>query len=204
MTEDLRAQAVKESLHDYLRSNRTELLAKLDGLGERDLRRPLTRTGTNLLGLVKHVASVQLGYFGETFGRPTAVEMPWLADDADVNADMWATPDETSQQIFEFWQYSAEHSDETIRMLDLDSPGSVPWWPQERRAVTLGLVLTRMLAEIARHAGHADIVRELIDGSAGNNDGNLPDQSDDQWSAYRERLAAAAEEAERRYGGRGA
>jgi hypothetical protein len=204
MTADAHARTVKENLHDCLRNNRDQLLAKLDGLGERDIRRPLTRTGTNLLGLVKHVASVQLGYFGETFGRPAAVEVPWFAEDADVNADMWASPDESREQIVEFWRYSAQHSDETIRMLELDSPGSVPWWPEERRAVTLDLVLTRVLAEIARHAGHADIVRELIDGSAGNDDGNLPDQSEDEWSAYRERLETAAEEAERRYGGRGA
>jgi uncharacterized damage-inducible protein DinB len=204
MTADAHARTVKENLHDSLRNNRDQLLAKLDGLGERDIRRPLTRTGTNLLGLVKHVASVQLGYFGETFGRPAAVDVPWLTEDADVNADMWATPEESREQIFEFWRYSAQHSDETIRMLELDSPGSVPWWPEERRNVTLDLVLTRVLAEIARHAGHADIVRELIDGNAGNNDGNLPDQSADEWSAYRERLETADEEAERRYGGRGA
>ncbi|MDF2443155.1 MAG: hypothetical protein JWR01_1358, partial [Subtercola sp.] len=60
----------KETLHGYLRIRRADLLGKLDGLSEYDARRPLTPTGTNLLGLVKHVASVQLGYFGEVFGRP--------------------------------------------------------------------------------------------------------------------------------------
>jgi uncharacterized damage-inducible protein DinB len=201
MTEAARTETTKDILHRYYRRNRDQLVAKLDGLGERDIRRPLTNTGTNLLGLVKHVASVQLGYFGETFDRPPEVAAPWLDDDAELNADMWATADESREEILEFWRYSAEHSDRTILSLDLDSPGAVPWWPPERRNVTLGLVLTHMLAELARHAGHADIVRELIDGSAGDNDGNLPGQSTDDWAAYRTRLEVAAIEAERRYSG---
>lgn len=61
----------KGILLKYLRARRGELLAKLDGLDEYDIRRPMTPTGTNLLGLVKHVASVELGYFGEVFGRPS-------------------------------------------------------------------------------------------------------------------------------------
>jgi uncharacterized damage-inducible protein DinB len=201
MTEAAPTETTKDILHRYYRRNRDQLVAKLDGLGERDIRRPLTNTGTNLLGLVKHVASVQLGYFSETFDRPAEVAAPWLDDDAELNADMWATADESREEILEFWRYSAEHADRTILTLDLDSPGAVPWWPSERRNVTLGLVLTHMLAELARHAGHADIVRELIDGSAGDNDGNLPDQSTDDWAAYRTRLEVAAIEAERRYSG---
>jgi uncharacterized damage-inducible protein DinB len=201
MTEAARTETTKEILHRYYRRNRDQLVAKLDGLGERDIRRPLTNTGTNLLGLVKHVASVQLGYFAETFDRPSDVAVPWLDEDAELNADMWATPEESREEILEFWRLSAEHSDETIRTLDLDSPGIVPWWPEERNHVTLDLVLVHMLVELSRHAGHADIVRELIDGSAGNNDGNLPDQSTDDWAAYRTRLEVAAVEAERRYSG---
>ncbi|MFF1572400.1 DinB family protein [Leifsonia sp. NPDC058292] len=202
MTDAASTETTKELLHRYYRRNRDQLVAKLDGLGEYDIRRPLTGTGTNLLGLVKHVASVQLGYFGETFGRPADVDVPWFADDAELNADMWATPDESRELILGFWRLSADHADETIGVLDLDSPGIVPWWPAERDHVTLGLVMTHMLVEMARHAGHADIVRELIDGSAGNKDGNLPDQSADEWSAYRDRLEAAAAESERRYGAR--
>ncbi len=80
----------KAMLHSYLRTRRADLLAKLDGLDEYDARRPLTPTGTNLLGLVKHVASVELGYFGEVFGRPCPMELPWLDDDAEPDADMWA------------------------------------------------------------------------------------------------------------------
>jgi hypothetical protein len=66
----------KADLLRYLQDGRDALLWKLDGLSEYDIRRPLTPTGTNLLGLVKHIASVELGYFGDTFGRPFFDEEP--------------------------------------------------------------------------------------------------------------------------------
>lgn len=185
----------KEVLHRYLRRQRDQLLAKLDGLGERDVRWPMTPTGTNLLGLVKHVASVQLGYFGDVFDRPPVASLPWLDDGAEVNADMWATADESRAEIVELHHFSAAHSDATIETLELDSLGRVPWWPPERQSVTLHQILVHVTAETARHAGHADILRELIDGSAGSNDGNLPDQTADEWAAYRRRLEQAAEDA---------
>ena len=62
----------KADLLDYLQGARETLLWKLDGLGEYDIRRPLTPTGTNLLGLVKHQAGGELIYFGDVFGRPPA------------------------------------------------------------------------------------------------------------------------------------
>lgn len=182
----------KEILHRYLRVQRDGLLAKLDGLGERDIRWPMTRTGTNLLGIVKHVASVQLDYFGEVFGRPHGRALPWLGDDAEVNADMWATAAETREEILELHRFSAVHTDATIEALELDATGTVPWWPPERRQVTLQLILVHMAVETARHAGHADILRELIDGAAG--DGrNLPDLPEEEWRAHRSRIEEAAE-----------
>jgi hypothetical protein len=91
----------KQTLHWYLRKERDALLAKLDGLDERSVRWPMTSTGTNLLGLVKHTASMEVGYFGEVFGRPTDVALPWLAEDAEANADMWATAEESREEIVE-------------------------------------------------------------------------------------------------------
>lgn len=190
----------KATLHRYLRVQRDTLLAKLDGLSERDLRWPMTPTGTNLLGLVKHVASVQLGYFGEVFDRPAGRALPWFDKGAEVNADMWATADETRDEIIDLYRFSSAHADATIEALDLDAPGLVPWWPPERRHVTLHQILVHMTVETARHAGHADIIREFTDGSAGNNDGNLPEQTAAEWSAYRSRLERAAEEASQRGG----
>ena len=192
----------KTNLLGYLRVRRGDLLAKLDGLGEYDIRRPMTPSGTNLLGLVKHVASVELGYFGEVFGRPSGRELPSLDDDAGMDTDMWATADETREQIMELHRFSAAHSDKTIESLPLDAVGEVPWWAPDRRKVTLHQILVHMCVETARHAGHADILRELIDGSTGNglNDPNVSLRTPQEWSEYRALLEGTAREMERRNG----
>jgi hypothetical protein len=187
----------KADLRHYLQAARDALLWKLDGLSEYDVRRPMVPTGTNLLGLVKHVASVEAGYFGETFDRPFAEPLPWFAEGAEPNADMWATADESRTQIVDLYHRVWVHSDATIDALALDAIGHVPWWPPERNEVTLHRILTHMIAETNRHAGHADIVRELIDGTVGlrvDNDNMAPgDQA--WWDEYRSRLEAAAQEA---------
>jgi hypothetical protein len=188
----------KRIIHRYLDNQRKALLAKLDGVSERDVRWPMTRTGTNLLGLVKHVASIELGYFGEVFDRPSNVPLPWLDEGAETNADMWATAEEPREDIVALYQQAAVHADTTIEALTLDSPGRVPWWPAERQQVTLQQIMVHVTAEIARHAGHADIIRELIDGAAGDNDGNVPDQTAQEWASYRLRLENAAAEAAQR------
>jgi uncharacterized damage-inducible protein DinB len=187
----------KADLQRYLQAARDALLWKLEGLSEYDVRRPLTPTGTNLLGLVKHVASVELGYFGETFGRPFAEPLPWFADDHEPNADMWAAADESREQIVALYRRAWAHSDATIETLPLDAVGHVPWWPEERREVTLHRVLVHMIAETHRHAGHADVVRELIDGVVGLRAGNDNMASGDAawWNSYRSRLEQAAREA---------
>jgi uncharacterized damage-inducible protein DinB len=157
----------KTDLHRYLQDAREALLWKLDGLTEYNIRRPMVPTGTNLLGLIKHVASVELGYFGDTFGRPSGERLPWLEDDAEPNADMWATAEESREQITGLYRRAWAHSDATIGTLALDDIGHVPWWPESRSEVTLHKILVHMIAETDRHAGQADIVRELIDGAAG-------------------------------------
>ena len=162
----------KTDLHRYLQDAREALLWKLDGLSEYNIRRPMVPTGTNLLGLIKHVASVELGYFGDTFGRPFGERLPWLEDDAEPNADMWATADESREQITGLYRRAWAHSDATIGALGLDAIGHVPWWPENRSEVTLHKILVHMIAETDRHAGQADIVRELIDGAAGLRAGN--------------------------------
>jgi uncharacterized damage-inducible protein DinB len=197
MTTHTGAEASKAVLHRYLRSAREALLWKLDGLSEYDGRRPLTTTGTNLLGLVKHVATVTSGYLGFVFDRPFPETLPWLAEDAEVNADMWATAEESRAQIVGLWERVWEHADATIEGLDLEATGRVPWWPGERGTVTLQQILVHMLAEVSRHAGHADILREQIDGSAGLNpqNSNLPDRDAEWWTAYVARLEDAARSA---------
>ncbi|HEY2673205.1 MAG TPA: DinB family protein [Rugosimonospora sp.] len=187
----------KAELRFYLTRARDALLWKMDGLSEYDIRRPLVPTGTNLLGLVKHVATVAAGYFGECFGRPFAEPMPWLDDDAERNADMWATADESREQIVGLYHRVWVHADATIDAVALDATGEVPWWPPERREPTMHRVLIHMIAETERHAGHADIVRELIDGSAGirAEHSSLPDGDAEWWTTYRDRVEQAAKDA---------
>jgi uncharacterized damage-inducible protein DinB len=190
----------KATLHRYLRTARESLRWKLDGLSEYDLRRPVTPTGTNLLGLVKHLAGVEAGYFGECFGRPFPEPIDWV--DGEPNADMWATADESSADILALADRVAAHADATIEALGLDSEGTVPWWPDDRNPVTLHLLLVHMVAETNRHAGHADIVRESIDGAAGLRPGvdNLPDVDAAWWASHRDRVEAAARTAADRIG----
>lgn len=187
----------KETLKHYLQQHRDVMVYKLEGLGERDVRRPLTPTGTNLLGLIKHLGSMEFGYFGEVFGRPAAEPLPWLDDAAEDNADMWATADESREWILEFYGRSWAHADATIDALELDATGRVPWWRPETAEVTLQRILVHMIAETARHAGHADIVRELIDNATGHRKGvsNLPPVDEAWWKAYVGRLQQVADAA---------
>lgn len=184
----------KAILHSYLSMRRAELLGKLDGLDEYNVRRPMTPTGTNLLGLVKHVASEELDYFGVVFARPSGRELPGPADGAEPDAEFWASAEESREEILELHRFSAAHSDATIEALPLDAPGEVPWWPEERRRVTLQQILVHMCVETAHHLGHADILRELIDGTAGMRPGDpsLSVRSPDEWAAHRDRIESAA------------
>lgn len=190
---------LKQELQQTLQAARQAVVWKLNGLSEYDVRRPLVGTGTNLLGLVKHVASVEAGYFGATFDRPFPEPLPWFEPDAEPNADMWAAADESRDEIIGLYHRVWLHSDATIGMLTLDAMGHVPWWPPESRAVTLNRILAHMIAETNRHAGQADIVRELIDGAVGwmPGDDNLPEVDPVWWPTYRQRV----EDAARRAGG---
>ncbi|MET7513019.1 DinB family protein [Streptomyces sp. NPDC005480] len=192
------ASEPKADLHFYLQSARDALLWKLEGLSEYDIRRPLTPTGTNLLGLVKHVAGVEPGYLGDTFGRPSGESLPWVEESAELNADMWATADESREFIVELYRRAWAHADATIDALPLDTVGKVPWWPSDRDGVTLNHAVVRVIADTHRHAGHADILRELVDGAAGMNKGNDSMASDDPawWEDYRGRVERAAREAD--------
>ena len=187
----------KAELQLYLQRSRDSLLWKLDGASEYDIRRPMTPTGTNLLGLVKHVASVEAGYFGETFGRPFGEPLPWMDPDAEPNADMWAAPGESREQITGLYRRVWAHSDQTIAELPLDAAGHVPWWPAGRNEVTLHRILIHMATETDRHAGHADIIRELIDGAAGHrpDHDNMTPGDQAWWDRYRATLERAAREA---------
>jgi uncharacterized damage-inducible protein DinB len=150
----------KESLHVSLDRHRDVVLFKVDGLPDEQLRRPMTPSGTNLLGLVKHLGSVEYGWFCETFGRESK-SIPF--DENDREADMRAEQDETTAEILEYYGQARAAADRAIEELDLDDVGTA-WFGE---SVSMRWVLIHMIEETARHAGHMDIVRELIDGATG-------------------------------------
>lgn len=180
----------KATLLLYLQRGRDALVWKLEGLGEYDLHRPMTYSGTNLLGVVKHVASVEAGYLGDCFGRPFDQRFPWFAPDAEPNADFIATED--SAAILDLYHRVWRHSDATVAALDLESKGEVSWWPADRRVVTLQQILVHLIAETNRHAGHMDIVREAIDNDIGlsSANDNLPEVD---WELYQARVQEVAD-----------
>jgi hypothetical protein len=181
----------KAYLHSDLRELRQVMLDKLDGLGEYAIRRPLTATGTNLLGLVKHLSLWESRYFGEVFGRPFPEPLPRWDDAVARGTDMWVTENETHEEIVDRYRRVREHSDATITALTIDAPGYVPWWP--RPDVTLFNVLVHMLTETSRHAGHADILREQLDGSTGTAAGPAdPPRDTVFWDARRAEIERAA------------
>lgn len=183
----------KDSLHGRLRRDRAALLWKLEGLSEYDARRPLTATGTSLLGLVKHVASVEARYFGEVFGRPSPEPLArWQDHDG---SDLWAAEDETRDQIVASYRRTWEHSDATIGHLPLDAPGHVPWWPEPHSRTNLFATLVHVLGETNRHAGHADILRESLDGRTGMRPEHETPVDEEARSAFRAKVEQAARSA---------
>jgi hypothetical protein len=184
----------KSTLHSSLRSVRESLVWKLEGLSEYDIRRPLTPTGTNLLGLVKHLSVVEARYFGESFGRPFPEELPGWED----NASMWATEDESRAEVVDRYRRVWAHADATIGALPLDAPGRVSWWTWIP-GVVLFNILVHVLTETNRHAGHADILREQVDGATGvgPDSGSWPGQDEAWRENFRERVEQAARAAAR-------
>jgi uncharacterized damage-inducible protein DinB len=136
---------------------------KVKGLDDEALRRPMTPSGSNLLGLVKHLAAVEYGWFCETFGFPTE---PLPDVDADPQADMQVAATETTAEILGFYDRARHAADAAIEATGLDDLGTA-WFGDQ---VTMRWVLIHMLEETARHAGHMDIIRELIDGATGDHD----------------------------------
>lgn len=186
----------KDYLHDDLRWVRRSLLNKLEGLSEYDVRRPLTRTGTNLLGLVKHLTLGEARYFGAVFGRPFPEPLATFDDPGYANHDhMWVTEAESRADVIDGYVRACLHADATIDALPIDAPGHVPWW--RRPDVKLFNVMVHVLTETHRHAGHADLVRELIDGTVGmrRSGDNMPDGDAAWWAGYRDRLERLAREA---------
>ncbi|MGN9807730.1 DinB family protein [Micromonospora sp. L32] len=186
----------KAALHHYLQATRDDLIWKLDGLSEREARLPRTATGNNLLGVLKHCLNVEAGYFGPTFGRefPTPEDLvPMQAFEEDPQADWYAREDETKDGLIDLYRRVGLFADQTIEQLPLDAPGQVPWWRPGKQDVTLHRIMIHVTCDLARHAGHADIMREQHDSAIGlrRENSNIPHDYD--WPAYVTKLTKLAD-----------
>jgi uncharacterized damage-inducible protein DinB len=150
----------KQSLLASLERHRDVVLWKIQGVSDDDLRRRVTPSGTSLLGLVKHLAAVEYSWFVETFGHETE---PLPFDEDDPDADLRVEPGETTDDLVAFYGRARVAANQVIAETDLDATGTA-WFGE---AVSMRWVLIHMIEETARHAGHLDIVRELIDGAIG-------------------------------------
>lgn len=187
-------------LRRYLQQSRDALLAKVDGLSERQARLPLTGTGLSLAGLLKHTANTEIGYLGTCFGRdwPTPDDPLYVTDEAfeaDPQADFTLGREQSLADLVDFarraWAFADTNLTELAAGPDgLDTMGRVPWW--RAGAITLRQAIVHTSTDEARHAGHADILRESLDGSAGLVPGNenLPELD---WAAHRERMQQLAD-----------
>lgn len=151
----------KTTLTKALASVRAHLLYKLEGIDEEAARRPMTPTLTNLLGIVKHVTGVELRIC-DTFARSRPAFPPEEDGELWFGGDMWARPDETIDDVAQLYRSACVAVDELVRDTDLDAVGEWMGWRTTLRALLVGQIW-----ETAQHAGHADVVRELIDGSTG-------------------------------------
>ncbi|WP_152364468.1 DinB family protein [Microlunatus speluncae] len=182
--------------HGYLRDSRREVLATLDGLDDYQVRRPMTPTGTNLLGVVKHLIGIEAGYLGLCAGRPFGERLPWIDDPAGAdqelwaNRDLWATAAESRDHLLGLYRRACQHADLVLDELGPAAPATVPWWPEESRTTTLGALLARVLKDTAMHVGQLQVIRELIDGRAGSDRDAIG--NDDWWSDYTAMLEGIA------------
>ena len=150
----------KDNLLFSLQRHRRAVKWKLEGVSDDDLRRSPVPSGSTLLGLVKHLAAVEYGWFCLTFGRETE---PLPFDDDDPEADLRIEPHETTADIVAFYDRAAAATEAAIIEIDLETTGT-SWNGTE---VSMRWVCIHMIEETARHAGHIDILRELIDGAIG-------------------------------------
>lgn len=164
MSEDTRPDPPKaappvEMLSAFLDFHRATLLWKIEGLTDEELRRPMVPSGTNLLGIVKHSAYVERWWFRRVFAGED-VEFPW--SEADPDAEWRVEPTDTTEDIIALYRDETARSREIVRGASWDDLAKA-----SSKGHTLGWILTHMVEEVARHNGHADILREQIDGRAG-------------------------------------
>ncbi len=144
----------------FLRFQRRSLLKKLDGLDDEQVRRVLVGSGTSLLGLVQHSAVGERYWFGyHLLGHHRSVPDP------DWNFTMEVSAERTTAEVVADYQRAIAASDAAIQQIA--DPGALSALPVDGSPKSLRWILAHFTSETARHAGHADILREQVDGVTG-------------------------------------
>ncbi|TWD81225.1 putative damage-inducible protein DinB [Kribbella amoyensis] len=147
----------RETLTQQLDFHRATLLHKLDGLDDEQLRRPMTASGLSLLGLVKHLAGTEQGWFLKIFGGSDEPDL------FDPDTEFQVRPEETADELVEAYLRTCDRAREVVAAGALDDVVTTPWGAP----VNLRAILAHLIQETARHNGHADIIREALDGTTG-------------------------------------
>ena len=152
-----------EMLNTFLDYHRATLLWKVSGVSDEDLRRKAVPTSTmSLLGLVKHLAYVERSWFQRWF-KNEDVFFPWTGEDPD--ADWRIEPEETTENIIRLYNEEVEKSRRIVGAAGLDDLAARAGSEGER--ASLRWIMFHMIEETARHNGHADLLREALDGATG-------------------------------------
>ncbi|MGH3431624.1 MAG: DinB family protein [Thermocrispum sp.] len=158
------AASEREQLETFLDYLRDAVVRKARGVSEEDARRSPVASGTNLGGLVKHLRWVEQSWFAHGIAQIPDDELPtppWTDDDPD--ADLRLETGEELGDVIDAYLAQCERSRELAAKYDLDYAVTT----RRGRQLTLRWVYLHMIEETGRHAGHADILREQIDGAAG-------------------------------------
>ncbi|MFD9896437.1 DinB family protein [Amycolatopsis sp. NPDC059027] len=153
----------REMLRGFLDFHRATLAMKCDGLSDEDLRRQSMPPSTlSLLGLVRHMAEVERTWFRRVIN---AEDVPFVWSGKQDYQEAYDATNATRSEAFAAWQAEVEHSRRIEREAEsLDVLGHQPRWGED---VSLRLVMLHLIHEYARHNGHADFLREGIDGTVG-------------------------------------
>ena len=147
-------------LSAFLDRYRETILWKLDGLTTEQASARLVPSASTLLGIVKHLAYVERGWFPIYFaGGP--VNYPWPENEPDQDIDFRVSATDTIESVSALYEQEIARSREIVDGASLDDLSK----EQDRGPRTLRWIMVHMIEETARHAGHADILREQIDGA---------------------------------------
>ena len=151
----------RAALTQQLDFHRATLLRKLEGLDAEQLRRPMTASGLSLLGLVKHLADTEQGWFLKIYGGSPEPDL--FATEGDPTAEFRVEAEETTDAIVEAYVRTCERARAVVAAGGLDDVVTTPSGAE----ANLRAILLHLIQETARHNGHADIIREAIDGTTG-------------------------------------